>query len=361
MTDPPVKQACPSEAVGVIDGILSAASFRSPPKVGLHLLKLCGSSTAGAEEITNVIETDPALAARLIRLANTVHYGGGIPATSVQAATVRLGTDKIKSVALAFEVAGITDGLAGDRFDFESYWQGCLTRGCMARAVALDRHRGIAGEAFLVGLLQDLGVPLLADHAPEAHGNLARQSAGCHLRLAVLESQSFGFNHIHLVARLFQHWRMPALLTDAISRHHTRPPMHSAADPALRLWQIAYFVGALPIGDKRDPTFYDASLSDMLHTTFGIAGPAEGELFRRAEQEFRDVRDMFRPYVGRDVSAAALMAQAAALLDAQESLAASADTPRTDPRCGRGVDCNERVLQPRETPPASVAEALDIP
>lgn len=354
MPDHPEDRIASADEIG---GILTAAAFPSPPKIAFRLLELCGSFTAGSREIAETIESDPALAAMLIRMANTVHYGAGIPVTNIQAATVRLGTDKIKSVALAFEIAGLAGEVAGDHFDFEAYWQGCVARGCLGRAVALTCNRRLAGEAFLVGLLQDLCMPVLAEVAPEPYAKLLEESGGCRLRLATLETQLFKFNHIHMVTRLFKQWNMPALLADAIGRHHARPPMQRTADPALCLWQIAYFVGALPLGEEREPTFYDASLTDVLHEAFGISGTAEAEMFRQACQEFRDIEELFRPYIGRKVSAADLMAQAAALLGVATSWSGPIEADPAPRQTDRPAD--RLLTTPHELQAAKTAWAYE--
>lgn len=314
MTGCSTRQLAGIEGVASIDAVLASALLPSPPKVAMRLLALCADPTVGVGEITAVIETDPSMATRMIRLANTVQFGAGISVTNIQAAAVRLGTDKIKSVALAFEIADVASRNGSDTFDFETYWQGCVMRGCIARAMAMNFHSRIAGEAFLVGLLQDIGMPVLAKYGGPAYAALIEQAGGCQLRLATLESQAFGFNHIHVVARMFQRWNMPAILAGAIGRHHVRPPMRHATDPSLRLWQIAYVVGLMPIGKHREPTFYDSCLCDVLSETFGIEDASVGNVLRQARMEFHDIEDMFRPYIGREVDAGALLAQASALL-----------------------------------------------
>lgn len=357
MSDLPLKQSCSADARDELDAVLAAASLPSPPKIALLLLKLCSNPSVGAREIAGVIETDPTLAARLIRLANTAHYGAGIPVTNIQAATVRLGTDKITSVALAFEIAGLAGTLGGGLFDLEAYWRASVVRGCIARAIAMNCHRGIAGEAFLVGLLQDLGTLALAEHRPEFYGRLLLQCGGCQLRLATLETQAFSFNHIHVVTRLFQQWNMPVLLSDAIGRHHTRPPLQRAADPALRLWQIAYLVGALPIGDRRTPTFYDPSLPAMMQAAFDISAANGARLFRQAEFEFQDIEELFRPFMGGSIRPADLMAQAADLLAAK----GSPTTPDDEMPAGNPYDRPEATSRPRDLPAITTAVVLDGP
>ncbi len=349
MTSHVDKQTGGVEGPASIDSVLASAAFSSPPKVALRLLKLCGGSPASAVEIAAVIETDAALATRLIRVANTIHYGAGIPVTNIQAATVRLGTDKIRSVALAFEIAATSSRVGRESFDVESHWQDCLIRGCMARAIAMNCDSKIAGEAFLVGLLQDMGVPVLAEHGGAVYASLVEQAAGCQLRLATLESQAFGFNHIHLVARMMQRWFMPAPLAGAIGRHHSRPPMQRQVDPSLRLWQIAYVVGLLPIGESRVSTFYDDCLSDGLSGAFGIARDGMADIVRQAQAEFQDIEEMFRPFIGRGVDAGALLAQALAILgvaDDPHRASVGEETVRRDGRNHRSPAGRLRIDVP---------------
>ncbi len=274
------------------------------------------SADRGAAETARVVSRRPGLASRLIAVANTIHHGAGIPATSVEAATVRIGEDRVKSLAIAHEAGQALASVLGERVEFAAFWHQCVVRGCIARAMAMNADPRIAGKAFLVGVLQDAGIPLLRRAEPADYDEILRRSEGHPLRLAVLEWQSFNLNHIHVGLELLRGWGLPDDIVEPVGRHHTNPPAAATGDRAIRLWQIGYLAGALPIGTEPAVDASNLTLQRLIGTALNLAGDAVDRLLAQAEAEYQDVAELFRAFAPPVRSVGELLAPAAAALDA---------------------------------------------
>jgi HD-like signal output (HDOD) protein len=276
-----------------IESLLCELSPTAQKRLARLAARLYGADPAGPMETARLLEDYTGLASRLIRVANKVHHGAGISATNLQAAVIRIGTDRTKSLILAHEISELVSQAAQRVGGTDIFWQTSLTRGSLARAIAINRHSRVAAMAFLVGFLQDLGVLLIAARHPQEYQSMIARSEGCSLRLAVLEWQSLNFNHIHVVIALLQRLGLPSLLIDAIGRHHTNPPVGLAGAPALALWQIGYLVGAVSMDPHASSAPRATLARGLVSSAFQATGPGITSLVNRAQREFNDMVELF--------------------------------------------------------------------
>ena len=145
----------------ILQTIRQGRFLPSIPAVALEVLRLARDPRVSVERLAETIERDPALAAKLLRYANSTYYAGNQPIVSLPQAIVRLGVRGTKLLALSFN---LTEAVGGDLrdFDFHTFWQRSLTTAVAARRLAHHSVRSLADEAFLVGLLADVGSPVLA-------------------------------------------------------------------------------------------------------------------------------------------------------------------------------------------------------
>ncbi len=313
---PAVPSAEAHDVSARIDAVAAGALFAGRAKIACLAAELFEQPHLGPLPTARAIAGSPEVARRMIAVANTVKYGAGIPVTNLEAATVRLGADRARAVAVSRLIGDILAATAPAELRFDSFWRGCLVRGCLARALAMNAQPGLAGEAMLVGMLQDVGMAPLAALDPAAYAEIIQQSDESQLRLAILEWRSFNMNHVHVGLRLMTGWYMPTLVVEAVGRHHTNPPLGPTSDPAIRLWQIGYLVGTLPVEPSRTPAQPDATAIRLLETAFQIGPDRIGRLLQQAAEEFEDVSGMFDACVAAGGAPCDLLAPAAAALGA---------------------------------------------
>ncbi len=279
--------------------LLAAAILSAKARLALMVPRFLDRPPIGPMETAAVLERDANLQSRLIRIANTVQHGAGIPVTSLSAAAVRLGPDRMQAIAVAYEITrAVADVVRHAGVDIADFCSQSLARASLARAMAMMRDRNLAGPAFLVGYLQDIGQPLMAAAFPDEYKRLNDEADGCSLRFAALKYHALNLNHIHAGISLLENCRFPRLITDAVGRHHTNPPTISATDMPLQLWQIGHVVGLIPVGDEAGDALSAAIVRRSLPTQTHSTGDPLARLIRAATEEYNDIADLFEEFVG---------------------------------------------------------------
>jgi putative nucleotidyltransferase with HDIG domain len=199
----------------------------------LRVVQVVDDPATGAADVAKAASSDPALTARILRVANSAYYGlSGRIGTPAFAVTV-VGFATVRSLA-----ALSASGLTGPEATTPEFWTraAAVASGAslLARRVGAD-----APEAFCAGLLHDLGTALLRQRAPEEHAALLVRAAEGE-DLLELERQAYGGTHASLCADVLSAWRFPGELCDAIGKHHdppqrSAPPVRRALQGALAL------------------------------------------------------------------------------------------------------------------------------
>lgn len=196
------------------------------PEVVLELLQVLRRDDLSAQRCITLIERDPALAGRTLRLANSAFYGVSGRVGSVGDAVRLLGLRTVAGVLAAVSLQA-TPGLQGCAgFSLRRHWQLAITTAlaarCLAAAAGLDPE-----QAFLAGLLQDSGQLVLATLAPLHAAHVLAQALASGQTLETVEQALLGVAHPQLGALLAHHWHLPETIAQAIAQHHA--PLRDAA------------------------------------------------------------------------------------------------------------------------------------
>jgi HD-like signal output (HDOD) protein len=309
----------------IAEQILSDMELPTLSTVASRLIQVVSDPESTVREIADIIEMDPSLSMKLLRVANSAYFRRQTKATTIERAAVTLGSNYLKVVALGFQFSKAFEGVNGKGFDQGEFWRDSLLRACMARRLAGLDCPAVREEAFLVGLLQDLGIPVLARHFQCDYIEVFERARGCRGRLSAEETAEFEINHIHVVKRLCKTWSIPARISRPIERHHAQPITHRTQDENLKLWQYAYFVSAIPFSNEDEPEPIDNSLRGMAAVAFGMDLADLNDLFDATLGEFDAIKEIFDDTLPEDCQAELLLQQAAALIEAM-----GLDVPPTD-------------------------------
>jgi diguanylate cyclase (GGDEF)-like protein len=196
----------------------------SPSGVGMRILKLTQDDSHSAEEISRTIMADSALTGRLLKLANSAMSGSSVPITTVPEATVRLGLSAVKSVALGLSIVSAHRGGACPGFDYERYWAISLARAVAAHNFSQQLHVGLPAEAYVSGLLAEIGRLALASVYPQEYGKLLAGYQGTRASdLARTERDQFEIDHGEVGAYMLEDWGLPPAFSRAVQLYEQRP------------------------------------------------------------------------------------------------------------------------------------------
>lgn len=203
--------------------IQGAARLPVMPKATIRLLELLEFPDCTAQEIAAVIETEPALAARLLKLANSPFYGQRGRIAAVAKAVVVLGAKTIRSLAMAVWTHTLRAQIknAEEMMLMVPLLQHGLAAGVAARMLQEKVNRGLAEDAFMAGLLHDIGrVALVAQLGTRYRDDILEPALQEDISLHEKEAAVFGFDHRALGARLMTSWSLPSFLATVAERHH---------------------------------------------------------------------------------------------------------------------------------------------
>lgn len=130
-----------------------------------RLLELLSDEDLSLSALSRVISQDPAIAARILGVANSAYFGQTTPIHSVEEAVIRvLGLNMVRSLAFSIAISGSFDTSACDGFDLEEYWYRSLATAACSRQVCMSMQREVRPDpdgVYLAGLLFDIGTLVL--------------------------------------------------------------------------------------------------------------------------------------------------------------------------------------------------------
>lgn len=179
--------------------------------VAVEVIRLADDDDASVNDIARVISNDPGLAVRLLRLANSAAYSRGKEVTSLNTAAGLLGIHTLKMVTLGFTLVA---DMTSEELDTSILWRRSLATSVLARKLASGIDPAMADDAFVAGLLANVGKLALAEES--AYIDKIR-SAGPWITPAQ-ELDFLGYTSDEVTARILDGWELPSTLVEAI-RH----------------------------------------------------------------------------------------------------------------------------------------------
>jgi HD-like signal output (HDOD) protein len=221
----------------------------SPPDVVVEVSRLIDDDKASLDDIARVIERDPSLAAKVIQIVNSAFFGLPRRVADVSGAVRFLGLDLVRDVvlssclqesllAMAREVPGL------DRSDLAARQ---LAVANLARTIMSTRDKRLQDQAFLAGLLHDVGTLVLAIQLPDLLESILREARSRQVPVHVIESEHLeGVTHAEIGAYLLGLWDVPVAVVEAVA-HHNAPGRAGLTAP---LVAVLYLAQALLTDDQ---------------------------------------------------------------------------------------------------------------
>jgi len=218
----------------------------------MELVRLAELPSVDAQALTECVASDPALACKVLRVVNSSLFGLNRPVADLNQAIGLLGIKPLKLLVLGFT---LPDSLFADvaARELEWYWTNTLTRAVAARVLAEQLYRQPGDEAFIAGLLQDIGILVLLRELGAPYARFLTGVIEEKCPLAALEQDTLGFDHVQLSAAVLAHWQLPERLVSAIAapKHVTRlARMHPPAGDLPQILHLAEMLGQL-VGQSR--------------------------------------------------------------------------------------------------------------
>ncbi len=208
-----------SETDKLRETIKNLEDIPSLPSVVAEVNKAIRNPRVNANSVGQIITRDQALSARTLKLVNSAFYGFPGRINSVTRAIIVMGFQRVRNLVLT---ASVLDNFKGRNaaFDFSGFWRHSLGTAISAEILCKELALQETDDAFVAGLLHDIGKLLIALYAPETFEKVCKGIAGNNCLMLEAEERVLGITHAVAGAWLANTWQFPPKLTHAIRMHH---------------------------------------------------------------------------------------------------------------------------------------------
>ena len=191
------------------------------PQVMFKAREVMNDPKSNFKALSDILETDQAMAARVLRLANSAYYGLAGKVSSVQHASVLLGYKTVgEIVSMAGSSTLLGNSLEGYKLDSGDLWQHSLAVALASKIIAKKVKPDLENDAFAAGLIHDSGKIVLDKYLLERQSLFETFMKGGETTFLEAEKSILGFDHSELAAQMCESWKIPNILTNAICYHH---------------------------------------------------------------------------------------------------------------------------------------------
>ena len=213
------------------------------PLVAAQMMELINSSETSAAALAKVVSKDPAVSARVLKIANSSFYSMSRQVTSLSTAVVILGERTLKNLVLAASMRGMNQSFG--RIE-QLLWEDSMV--CALSSRYLARKLGLADpeEAFMAGLFRHIGLVVLNNQESKAAEFITKAMESGSKSMAEQEREMFGATHAEIGAAVLEHWKLSEVLS-LVALHHSDVALDEEADSsAVNLTCVVNIAGQLP-------------------------------------------------------------------------------------------------------------------
>jgi diguanylate cyclase (GGDEF)-like protein len=218
----------------------NCSNLPSPPGIAMRVIDLARDPDVHINSLSDLICKDPALAAKVMRVANSPLYALRRKTENLRQAITLLGLNGTMSLALSFSLVSSLRQMNGNGLDYVLFWKRSLAAAICCRQMGGVLRIATGEELFLAGLLQDIGMLVLDKVFPELYRGVASVQSD-HLQLQRLEQDALGTDHAVVGGWLLRRWGLSRRLQCAVSGSHAPESVSHDSDymPMVRCTALA--------------------------------------------------------------------------------------------------------------------------
>ena len=205
----------------ILKRLQGCRTLPSVPAVAVRVLDLASDMDAlDTADMVQAVERDPAMTARILKVANSARYGISCEVSTLEQAIALLGLAETMNLALSFSLVRELKSKGGLNFNYRQYWRRAVISAAAVAETGVMLEIAHRNELFLAGLIHDIGMLALNEALPE-YGRLSASSINDHFRLVEIERREIQTDHAIVGAWLLHRWGLPGRLVSAVRASHT--------------------------------------------------------------------------------------------------------------------------------------------
>lgn len=269
---------------------IESINFPSIPYVLFRFLKVVEDERATIGELAALVGQDPALSARFLTVANSPALRREKEILNLEQCMITLGTRLARTLAACLAIQSVFARAAGEsQYDFKGFWRHSLRVAEMSRLIAAATGYSDAEEAYLAGLMHDIGLLLLLGSKGDLYGDILQRSVD-EAVLSDIEKPVIGSDHASVGAWLIDHWKLSSFMSDAILFHHKSSDEISGADPLSKIVWCSHVISGFSekldlthVGHLPDLAAVTSMLGIDMHDVAAIRDRSSGQITLLAE------------------------------------------------------------------------------
>lgn len=293
--------------------IWSSSQLPTLPGVAVKLLELTKDPETEIRQVIDVISADPAISAKILKSANSSFFGLASEVRTIDRAVPLLGTTVATSLALSFSLNDDAMSRGPVANHYEAYWRQSIVQACAAELLGRRQSKALAGEFFLCGLLLDLGRLAMLKTIARQYQEMLDSDAAKQTPLAECETESFGFNHVEIGAKLMANWKLPQVMVQAAELHHAPLDRFGELSDQPHYQLVTAMAAAACVGDYVCTPLKGQALDRLRHVASEHCGLSSGELddfLKQVDERIKQAGDLFKVDMTELGSPAELMVEA---------------------------------------------------
>ncbi len=251
--------------------IISKAELSRLIKEGLDLKPIAGNAhnvlavtqnpRCSVEDVAKEVAMDQGLSLRVLKLSNSSVFTTGKPTNNVKAAIGRIGTREVRNLVMTMEVIEQYEGKISNHLDPQLFWEHSIGCGLIALAIAKTRGARFVEDAFLSGIVHDVGRLVLLDRIPDKYMKIWDLAEEQNLSLEQTEMKYMTMDHCDILQHILEYWKFPKDLIIPVVHHHKplqkiRHLMAAYVEPAAIVALANQMAHALLMGSAGNEMIY---------------------------------------------------------------------------------------------------------
>lgn len=209
------------------------------PGVAMEILEKIRNPDTSMHQLAEILATDPPLSAKVLNVVNSPFFGLPHKITNLPHAVNLLGEESLKYIALSFSLVQLF-AKGQNKLDYSGFWKQSLVCAVVSRLVAKQIIPDNAEDLYLIGLLHNIGILVMAQSCPRQYAMVIKKVKNEGLLTHQAENEIFGCNHMEVGAFLLTSWGFPESFTIPVACHHNPEEIESSAPGQLAKTRIIH-------------------------------------------------------------------------------------------------------------------------
>ena len=226
----------------LFDQISALKNLPTLPHILLKLFEACSQDRVNLDEIAAIVSKDPSLSINVLKLVNSNYFGLSSKIHEINRAVNLIGISGIKNMAIcACVYEAFSKNMSNGSFNLKSFWWHSLRCAFLAKNMAVNLNYSQPDEAFVSGLLHDIGKVVLWTNFNEEYKDILKDFHSDRQQL-INEEARYGATHSEVATWLLNRWNFQSVISDPVRYHHESPARIAQALPMTQIVYIANFL-----------------------------------------------------------------------------------------------------------------------